>query len=150
MRESDTFGWYRIERRAADLARRLRLQDDSIRLGHVLPIGRPVIPDSVLTKVMSNHELAGGARHDACDSGEQCHDSATSLSSSASVPSSTGRIRTTTAQDFCSTTRRSNHSVASRIIRVARDFERLIEEGLNSTRLSFGSTRRTVGMTPPS
>lgn len=137
MREPDTFGVaQRIERRAVDLARRLRLQDtDSIRLSAMFcQLGRLVIPDSVLTKAASNHELSRAERGMMRAIPES---SATILGNIPELK----RISTIVYwQD-------KNYDgtgfplddldgrtipVASRIIRVARDFERLIEEGLNS------------------
>ena len=137
MREPDTFGVaQRVERRAVDLARRLRIADtDSIRLAALFcQLGRLVIPDSVLTKAASNLHLSRAERGMMRAIPES---SATILGNIPELK----RISTIVYwQD-------KNYDgtgfplddldgrtipVASRIIRVARDFERLIEEGLNS------------------
>jgi putative two-component system response regulator len=137
MREPDTFGVaQRVERRAIDLARRLRIQDtDSIRLAAMFcQLGRLVIPDSVLTKAASNLHLSRA---------EQGMMRAIPESSStilANIPELRGISKIVYWQD-------KNYDgtgfplddldgrtipVASRIIRVARDFEQLIEDGLSS------------------
>ena len=137
MREPDTFGVaQRVERRAVDLARRLRIQDtDSIRLAAMFcQLGRLVIPDSVLTKAASNLQLTRA---------EQGIMRAIPESSAAilgNIPELKRVTKIVYWQD-------KNYDgtgfplddldgrtipVASRIIRVARDFERLIEDGLST------------------
>lgn len=137
MREPDTFGVaQRVERRAVDLARRLRIQDtDSIRLAAMFcQLGRLVIPDSVLTKAASNLHLSRA---------EQGMMRAIPESSAAilgNIPELKRISKIVYWQD-------KNYDgtgfplddldgrtipVASRIVRVARDFERLIEDGLST------------------
>ena len=137
MREPGTFGVaQRVERRAVDLARRLRIQDtDSIRLAAMFcQLGRLVIPDSVLTKAASNLQLSRA---------EQGIMRAIPESSAAilgNIPELKRVTKIVYWQD-------KNYDgtgfplddldgrtipVASRIIRVARDFERLIEDGLST------------------
>ena len=131
----DTFGVaQRIERRAITSST-LGLQDtDSIRLSAMFcQLGRLVIPDSVLTKAASNHELSRAERG-----------MMRALESSATILGNIPELKRISTIVYWQDKNYDGTGfplddldgrtipVASRIIRVARDFERLIEEGLNS------------------
>ena len=137
IRDPETFGVaQRVEHRAVDLARRLRIDDkDNIRLAAMFcQLGRLTIPDSVLTKAASNHELTRGERAIMRAIPES------SQSILAHIPElrTIGSIVYWQDKNFDGTgfplddLNGRTIPVASRIIRVARDFERLITDGLSS------------------
>ena len=137
MREPQTFGVaQRVEVRATDLARRLKIRDvDSIRLAAMFcQIGRLVIPDSVLTKAASNHHLSRA---------EQGMMRAVPESSAALIGNMPELRRISEIvywqdKNFDGTgfpledLDGRNIPIASRVIRVAKDFERFLNHGLSS------------------
>jgi putative two-component system response regulator len=137
IRDPETFGIaQRIERRALDIARRLKVEDrDTLRLASLFcQLGRLTIPDSVLLKAASNLELSRGERAMMRAIPES---SRTIL---AHIPElrRVGTVVYWQDKNFDGTGFPRDDldgrsiPLASRIIRVARDFEQLIEGGLNS------------------
>ena len=137
IRDPSTFGVaQRVERRSVDLARRLKVGDhDTLRLSAMFcQLGRLTIPDSVLMKGSSNLELTRGERAMMRAIPES------SRSMLAHIPElrRVGTVVYWQDKNFDGTgfpredLNGRNIPVASRIIRVARDFEQLIEDGLSN------------------
>jgi|GEM_PF-1123055 len=137
MREPATFGVaQRVERRAIDLARRLRIQDtDSIRLSAMFcQLGRLAIPDSVLTKAASNLQLSRaeqGMMRAIPESGAAILGNIPELRRISKIVYWQDKNYDGTGFPLDDLDGRTI-PVASRIIRVARDFERFIEDGLST------------------
>jgi len=137
IRDPATFGVaQRVERRALDLARRLRVDDkDTIRLAAMFcQLGRLTVPDSVLLKAASNHDLSRNERAIM----RAIPESSRSILSHIPELKKIGNIVYWQDKNFDGTGFPLDDldgrtiPVASRIIRVARDFEQLMEDGLSS------------------
>ena len=137
IRDPSTFGVaQRVERRALDIARRLKVGDhDTLRLSALFcQLGRLTIPDSVLLKAASNIELSRGERvmmRSIPESGRAMLAHIPELRRVGTVVYWQDKNFDGTGFPLDDLDGRSI-PLASRIIRVARDFEQLIEEGLNS------------------
>jgi putative two-component system response regulator len=137
IRDPETFGVaQRVERRAVDIARRLKVGDqDTLRLAALFcQLGRLTVPDSVLVKAASNLNLTKSERSIM----RAIPESSQSILGHIPELRGVGTVVFWQDKNFDGTgfplnaLDGRNIPVASRIIRVARDFERLIEGGLNS------------------
>jgi putative two-component system response regulator len=137
IRDPETFGVaQRVERRAVDIARRLKVGDqDTLRLAALFcQLGRLTVPDSVLVKAASNLNLTKNERSIM----RAIPESSQSILGHIPELRGVGTVVFWQDKNFDGTgfplnaLDGRNIPVASRIIRVARDFERLIEGGLNS------------------
>lgn len=137
IRDPETFGVaQRVERRAVDIARRLKVGDqDTLRLAALFcQLGRLTVPDSVLIKAASNLNLTKNERSIM----RAIPESSQSILGHIPELRGVGTVVFWQDKNFDGTgfpldaLDGRNIPVASRIIRVARDFERLIEGGLNS------------------
>jgi putative two-component system response regulator len=137
IRDPETFGVaQRVERRAVDLARRLRIQDtDTIRLAAMFcQLGRLTIPDSVLTKAASNLHMSRAEQTMI----RSIPESSRTILSNIPELKQIGNIVYWQDKNYDGTGFPLSDldgrtiPIASRIIRVARDFEKLIESGLSS------------------
>lgn len=137
IRDPETFGIaQRVENRALDLSRRLRIDDnDTIRMAALFcQLGRVTIPDSVLSKAASNHDLSRGERALM----RSIPESSRSILSHIPELRRIGNIVYWQDKNYDGTgfpledLNGRTIPVASRIIRVARDFERHIEDGLST------------------
>jgi len=137
IRDPSTFGVaQRVERRALDIARRLKIgEHDTLRLAALFcQLGRLTVPDSVLAKHASNLDLSRGERAMMRAIPES------SRAMLAHIPElrRVGTVVYWQDKNFDGTgfpleaLDGRNIPVASRIIRVARDFEQLMEDGLSS------------------
>ena len=137
IRDPETFGVaQRIERRAVDLARRLRIRDtDMIRLSAMFcQLGRLTIPDSVLEKASSNIQLNPAEKtmiRGIPESGRTILEHIPELKQIANVVYWQDKNYDGTGFPLSDLDGRTI-PIASRIIRVARDFEQLIGVGLSS------------------
>ena len=137
IRDPATFGVaQRVERRALDLSRRLKSgHHDLIRLSALFcQLGRLTIPDSVLSKAASNHDLSRGERAMM----QSIPESSRAMLAHIPELKRVGTVVYWQDKNYDGTgfpnTDMDGRSIplASRIIRVARDFEQLIEDGLSS------------------
>lgn len=137
IRDPETFGVaQRVERRAVDLARRLRIQDtDTIRLAAMFcQLGRLTIPDTVLTKAASNLHMSRAEQTMI----RSIPESSRTILSNIPELKRIGNIVYWQDKNYDGTGFPLSNldgrtiPIASRIIRVARDFEKLIESGLSS------------------
>jgi putative two-component system response regulator len=137
IRDPETFGVaHRLERRAVDLARRLRISDvDTIRLASMFcQLGRLTVPDSVLLKASSNHELSRGEQaimRSIPESSRRVLAHIPELNRIGNIVYWQDKNYDGTGFPLDDLDGRTI-PIASRIIRVARDFEQLIESGLSS------------------
>ena len=137
IRDPETFGVARrVERRAVDLARRLRMPDtDNIRLAAMFcQLGRLTIPDSVLTKASSNIHLSPAEKtmiRAIPESSRTILEHIPELKQIANIVYWQDKNYDGTGFPLSDLDGRTI-PIASRIIRVARDFEQLIEAGLSS------------------
>ena len=137
IRDPETFGVaQRVERRAIDLARRLRMPDtDNIRLAAMFcQLGRLTIPDSVLEKASSNIHLNPAEKtmmRGIPESGRTILEHIPELKQIANIVYWQDKNYDGTGFPLSDLDGRTI-PIASRIIRVARDFEQLIEAGLSS------------------
>ena len=137
VRDPGTFGAAkRIERRAIDLARRLNVVDlDTVRLASLFcQVGRLTIPDSLLAKAATHHHLSRSERKVIRAIPESSRKVLGYLPNLDTV----GHVVFWQDKNYDGTGYPTEDldgrtvPLASRIIRVARDFERLIDLGLNS------------------
>ena len=137
IRDPDTFGVaQRVERRAVDLARRLRIKEtENIRLAAIFcQLGRLTIPDSVLTKAASNTQLNQAERtmmFAIPESSRTILEHIPELKTIANIVYWQDKNYDGTGFPLSDLDGRTI-PLASRIIRIARDFEQLIETGLSS------------------
>ena len=137
IRDPETFGVaQRVERRAVDLARRLRMPDtDNIRLAAMFcQLGRLTIPDSVLEKASSNLQLNPAEKtmmRGIPESSRTILGHIPELKQIANIVYWQDKNYDGTGFPLSDLDGRTI-PIASRIIRVARDFEQLIEAGLSS------------------
>jgi putative two-component system response regulator len=136
VRDPGTFGAAkRIERRAVDLARRLNVTDlDTVRLASMFcQVGRLTIPDSLLAKSATHHHLSRAERKLI----RAIPDSSRKVLGYLPNLKSVGHVVFWQDKNYDGTGYPTEDldgrtvPLASRILRVARDFERLIDLGLN-------------------
>ena len=137
VRDPATFGSAkRVERRAVDIARRLDVADiDTVRLASLFcQVGRLTIPDSLLAKAATHHHLSRAERKIIREIPQSSRKVLSHLPNLDQV----GHVVFWQDKNYDGTGFPMDDldgrtvPLASRIIRVARDFERLIDLGLNS------------------
>ncbi len=137
VRDPATFGAAkRIERRAIDFARRLSVQDlDTVRFASLFcQVGRLTIPDSLLSKAATHHHLSRAERkiiRAIPQSSQRVLSHLPNLDRVGMVVYWQDKNYDGTGYPVEDLDGRTV-PLASRIIRVARDFERLVDLGLNS------------------
>lgn len=137
VRDPATFGSAkRVERRAVDIARRLDVADiDTVRLASLFcQVGRLTIPDSLLAKAATHHHLSRAERKIIREIPQSSRKVLSHLPNLDQV----GHVVFWQDKNYDGTGFPMDDldgrtvPLASRIIRVARDFERLIDLGLNA------------------